>query len=57
MVKNMYGMLNQNNPVVQQMIQGEKEAYIANKITSILISENLTKAESERVIKNVMGRV
>lgn len=53
----MYGMLNQSNPVVQQMIQGEKEAYIANKIASILISENLTKAESERVIKNVMDRV
>lgn len=53
----MYDILNQNNPVVQQMIQCEKETYIVNQIMRILVSENLTKAESERVIKNVMDRV
>ena len=53
----MYNMLNTNNPVVAQMIQNEKEMYIANQVIRLLHSEKLTKSEYERIINIVKERV
>lgn len=53
----MYSISNQDNPVVQQMIQDEKETYIANCLIRIIMAENLNDDECERVLAIVRERV
>lgn len=52
-----YSILNQNNPHTQQLIQHDKETFIKNKIVNILVGENLTKYECERIFKKVMESI
>lgn len=52
-----YNMLNNNNLIVQQMIQHDKETYMANKILHILYSEDLTNVEIDRIINMVKKRM
>ncbi len=53
----MYTMLNNNNPIVKQTVQHDKEVYIANQIVRLLRSEKLTSTECDNVIKMAKERV